>query len=153
VGGLVGNNAGTIASSFWNSDTAGVVDGVGSGSVAGVTSLTSAGMQTVSNFTGASWDFASTWTMFDGHTNPLLQEFDQLISGTVYTDISGATLATGQTIGVAVDGALLTSKIVGSNVTDTNGIYFFDVAAKTVASNQSLLAYVDGGTSPGATVL
>ncbi|SEM10437.1 YDG domain-containing protein [Paraburkholderia caballeronis] len=70
VGGLIGSGFGTVTGSFWNTDTSGQAT-----SAAGGVGLTTQQMQTQSSYAGAGWDFASTWVMYDGYTNPLLRSF------------------------------------------------------------------------------
>ncbi|TDV03999.1 YDG domain-containing protein [Paraburkholderia caballeronis] len=70
VGGLIGTGFGTVTGSFWNTDTSGQAT-----SAAGGVGLTTQQMQTQSSYAGAGWDFASTWVMYDGYTNPLLRSF------------------------------------------------------------------------------
>ncbi|OCK55333.1 MBG domain-containing protein [Bradyrhizobium sp. LMTR 3] len=66
AGGLVGSVTGTgaITSSYWDTDTSGRVNAVGSGSSAGITGLTSSQMQNPANYasTYAGWDFATVWS-------------------------------------------------------------------------------------------
>jgi hypothetical protein len=72
-GGLLGwNEMGPsfITNSFWNTQTSGRTASAGSLASSG---LTTAQMQQQSNFTG--WDFANTWTGYNGFTNPLLRSF------------------------------------------------------------------------------
>ncbi len=79
TGGLLGqNNLGTVTNSFWNITTSGQTTS------AGGLGLTTAQMQTQANFTAATtangnlnpaWDFAGTWVMYNGLTNPLLRAF------------------------------------------------------------------------------
>jgi trimeric autotransporter adhesin len=52
VGGLVGENSGTVSDSYWNTTVNGVLAGIGGGTSTGATGLTTAQMQTASNFTG-----------------------------------------------------------------------------------------------------
>lgn len=80
VGGLVGStsNSSTVTHSFWDISTSGQAT-----SAAGL-GMTTAQMQQQTNFTSAtsangsvnpSWDFAGTWVMYNGLTDPLLQYF------------------------------------------------------------------------------
>ena len=72
VGGLLGRaDGGTVTNSYWNTDRTAL--GVGVGSQAGATGLSSAQMQRQGNFSG--YDFGTTWVIYDGHTNPLLRAF------------------------------------------------------------------------------
>ncbi len=90
VGGLIGNNYGTVSHSFYNSSFNPGLTGIGGGSggltdVPGtVGGLTAAQLQGRANFTsptGANggidpgWDFANTWVLYEGHTDPLLRAF------------------------------------------------------------------------------
>ncbi len=60
VGGLVGyNKYGTITASFFDQDTTGRADGVGYGSLGGVTGLTTAQARQSSSYSG--WDFTTDW--------------------------------------------------------------------------------------------
>jgi large exoprotein involved in heme utilization and adhesion len=85
VGGLIGSetpstgtNSAVTTNSFWD------VTKSGQSTSAGGTGLTTAQMEDPANFTSATtangnvnpgWDFAATWVMYSGHTNPLLQVF------------------------------------------------------------------------------
>ncbi len=67
IGGLVGDNAATIDSCFWNTDSSGST-GIGTGTTTGATGKTTAGMKDPSTFTSAGWDTAS-WYMGDSVNN------------------------------------------------------------------------------------
>src|SRR6202022_1960533 len=67
VGGLMGSSSGPVSDSYWNIQTSGQPTSPGG------TGLTSVQMQQSGNF--HLWDFANTWTIFNGLTNPLLQPF------------------------------------------------------------------------------
>ncbi len=63
-GGLVGNNyGGSMSDSFFDTQTTGLTNGVGSGSATGTTGEATSAMQTESTFTNAGWDFTNTWGM------------------------------------------------------------------------------------------
>ena len=73
VGGLVGyNDNGIIANSYWDTDTSGPNNGLGTG-------LTDGQMMSLSSFIG--WDIsdqsgqATVWRIYEGHTYPLLRSF------------------------------------------------------------------------------
>ncbi|MES1981690.1 MAG: YDG domain-containing protein [Pseudomonadota bacterium] len=79
VGGLVGYGSSyRVTSSYWDTTTSGQ-----STSAAG-TGLTTAQMQTQSNFSG--WDFANTWVMYDTYTYPLLRSFMTPLTVTANND-------------------------------------------------------------------
>ena len=82
IGGLVGNqNSGTISASFWNTETSGLANGVGTGSATGLAGLDTAGMMALSNFSEAAWSVddqggtTSVWRIYDGYTAPMLRSF------------------------------------------------------------------------------
>ncbi|XPV82597.1 MAG: MBG domain-containing protein [Halarcobacter sp.] len=70
VGGLVGENYGTITNSFWDIDTTGQTNSSGGGT--GIHSST----DTIDAFTKSTYkdfDFTNTWFMIDGETRPFLR--------------------------------------------------------------------------------
>jgi filamentous hemagglutinin family protein len=69
TGGLVGTNYGSVNSSFWDTTTS------NRATSAGGVGLTTAQMKSRGGFTLAGWDFANTWTIYDGETAPLLRSF------------------------------------------------------------------------------
>ncbi|MBH2067593.1 MAG: filamentous hemagglutinin N-terminal domain-containing protein [Burkholderiales bacterium] len=72
VGGLVGaNSGGTATGNFWDTTTTGqATSATGTG-----TGLTTAQMKLLATYSGASWDLASTWIVYDTNTYPLLRAF------------------------------------------------------------------------------
>ena len=66
AGGLIGSATGTgaITSSYWDTDTSGRTNAVGSGASTGITGLTTSQMQHPANYasTYAGWDFATVWS-------------------------------------------------------------------------------------------
>ena len=67
VGGLMGSSSGPVSNSYWNTQTSGQPTSPGGAG------LTSAQMLQSGNFN--SWDFANTWIIYKGFTNPLLRSF------------------------------------------------------------------------------
>ena len=73
-GGLTPYNVGTITDGYWNTETSGTSDGLGTG-------LTTAQLQSLSIFAGAGWDIddaggtGAVWRIYDGYTAPLLRNF------------------------------------------------------------------------------
>ena len=77
VGGLVGNNYGTVRNTFWDIETS------GQATSAGGTGKTTAQMQDIDTFSGAAWDIIGVdnpndrdtgcaWNIFDDETYPFL---------------------------------------------------------------------------------
>ncbi|WP_376094036.1 MBG domain-containing protein [Roseomonas sp. CCTCC AB2023176] len=58
-GGLVGWQQGSVSNSYWDTQTSGLVSGVGAGSAAGITGLTTAQARSTGSYTG--FDFTNTW--------------------------------------------------------------------------------------------
>jgi trimeric autotransporter adhesin len=74
LGGFVGYNIGSVATSYWNTTANGGLAGAGaSSSTTGMTGLTATQMKTASAF--SSFDFGNTWVIYDTYTNPLLRSF------------------------------------------------------------------------------
>jgi hypothetical protein len=76
---MVGDNLATVNNSFWNVTTSGLTTS------AGGIGMTTAQMQTETNFTSATsangnvnpgWNFTSIWYMTNGVTYPMLQAFE-----------------------------------------------------------------------------
>jgi filamentous hemagglutinin family protein len=67
VGGLMGSSSGPVTDSYWNTATSGQPTSPGG------TGLTTVQMQQSGSF--HLWDFANTWTIYNGLTNPLLRSF------------------------------------------------------------------------------
>jgi filamentous hemagglutinin family protein len=84
-GGVVGNNTGTVTGSYWNTTTSGLADGIGAGTLAGATGLTSSEMQQQASFTALDFSQLPIWAMgTTGNLNPVL-------SGTLGNIFLGAT--------------------------------------------------------------
>jgi filamentous hemagglutinin family protein len=78
VGGLMGSSSGPVTDSYWNTETSGQPTSPGG------SGLTSVQMQQPGNF--HLWDFANTWTIYNGLTNPLLQSFMTPLTVTANND-------------------------------------------------------------------
>ncbi len=107
IGGLVGiiNNTGSVSvnNAFWDTQTTGQSNGVGTGSSAGVTGKTTAEMTQLATFTG--WDISGTggstaiWRIYEGNTAPLLRSFLAPLTVTAnnisktYNGVSDSTLS------------------------------------------------------------
>ncbi|QRX83423.1 filamentous hemagglutinin N-terminal domain-containing protein [Glaciimonas sp. PAMC28666] len=96
-----------VVNSFWNTTTSGQAASAGGG-----LGMTTSQMQQQTNFTSATtanggsfnpgWDFANTWLMYNGQTNPLLRSFfmpltitvnaaSKIYDGLAYTNINAVT--------------------------------------------------------------
>jgi len=74
VGGFAGVNNDTIVDSFWDIETSNQNNGVGSGSLSGLTGKTTVEMQTEDTFTTSGWDFSvePVWKICEGTNYPKL---------------------------------------------------------------------------------
>lgn len=75
TGGLVGENSGTIETSFWNIQTTEQSEGVGDGSPSGATGKTTLNMQKESTFSDVGWDFVEIWNIGENQTYPYLRVY------------------------------------------------------------------------------
>ncbi|NLR98049.1 filamentous hemagglutinin N-terminal domain-containing protein [Rhizobium sp. P38BS-XIX] len=124
-GGFVGSNNGTISASFWDTQASGQSTGAafGTGTGTGLTGLTTAQMQTPTNFINAGWDYGTTWgTLKTGgtpvlralNTAPLISYCVVLSGNTSTTYGDGITSTSGITVGG--DGASLVTVGWGSAI-------------------------------------
>jgi filamentous hemagglutinin family protein len=164
VGGLAGwSISGVVTQSYWNTQTSGRSNGVGSGSNSGVTGLTTRQLQGFDALPagGALTDSGKLGTAFGGGANglyPYLVNFYtkgvQAISGIAYKD-GGATLAAsgaGGAVTVSLDAG---GTLLGRTTTGTDGVYYIAVPAGTIANGVSFITSVptNGSLSKAAATL
>ena len=143
AGGLIGSNSdlvgGAVTANFWNTTTTGKTVGVGSGTAAGATGLTTADMMKLGSFADAGWSIddvggtSSVWRIYEGYTAPLLRGF---MTDLTVTGGSGTKTYNGTTV----------SSDVGTLTYDPAGYdqsLVFGTAAYTASS-------ADAGTYSGA---
>lgn len=157
VGGLIGEQnlfGGTVSDSFWNINSSGQT--VSAGGIG----LTNEQMKTQANFTSPTsangnvnpnWDFANTWIIYSGHTDPLLRSFmtpltvtansaGKTYDGLAYNGSNSVTYSTtpnGNLFGtLSYSGDAQGATNAGSYAITANGLY----------SNQQgySISYVDG---------
>jgi hypothetical protein len=122
IGGLVGSNnsdnsGATVSTSFWDTTTSGTTIGIGGGTLAGATGLTSDQMKMMASFTG--WNIANTggagktWRIYEGSTAPLLTSSLKQLT---VTAMSGSKVYDGTTAGIGVSYSVTpdTSKLLGT---------------------------------------
>ena len=130
VGGLMGSSSGPVSDSYWNTETSGQPTSPGG------TGLTSVQMQQPGNF--HLWDFANTWTIYNGLTNPLLRTFltsltatandaSKIYDGQAFSGGNGVTyssLTNGNLLGtVSFAGSSQGAMNVGNYVITPSGLY------------------------------
>ncbi|MDO8041045.1 YDG domain-containing protein [Janthinobacterium sp. SUN137] len=174
AGGLVGSNSGTVATSYANGSVSGAgggLVGAGAGSVtgsywdttasgkatsAGGTDLTTSGLKTLSNYTGAGWELAQMWVVYDGQSAPFLRSFMKQITvrvsydSKVYDGVAYAGGSNSLTYSNTVAGAsLLGTPIYAGNAAGAVNAGTYGVSASGLYSSggQSgyAISYIDGG--------
>ncbi|WP_092804659.1 YDG domain-containing protein [Janthinobacterium sp. 551a] len=176
MGGLVGNNGGSIASSYANgtvgaSSNAGGLAGTGTGTVSGsywdmTTSgqaasnggagLTTAQWKSLANYTGAGWELAQTWAVYDGQSGPYLRAFMTPIAvrvsydNKVYDGVAYAGGSSSVSYSNVVDNGVLlgTAVFSGSAAGAVNaGTYGVSASGLYSTGGQSgyAISYIDGG--------
>ncbi len=123
-GGLVGNSAGTVNTSFWDTQTSGQATGFGdnAGTFTAV-GKTTAEMKSLATFAGwgidAAGGTATVWRIYDGYTYPLLRDFLTPLTLVPAYDGSGAALGNiGAVTGaVAFDAAKVLGGTAGTTLT------------------------------------
>lgn len=118
AGGLAGNNAGTISTSYWNSTIN--ATGIGGGTITGATGRTSTEVKALVSFTGfdisGTGSSSSIWRIYEGNTTPWLRVFltpltvtanndTRTYSGTAYSGGNGVTYSVAS-LDPALSGAL-----------------------------------------------
>ncbi|MBB5048425.1 filamentous hemagglutinin family protein [Rhodopseudomonas rhenobacensis] len=145
VGGLIGSNYSSVTSSYWDADTSGRSNGMGSDSQnqsANVTGLTTAQLQSGSLPAG----FGSVWRTGAGLYPYLSWQFvagssPQAVSGMAY-QAGGAALA-GALVGGTVNGAAFAG---GAVSTGANGYYYAVMPQGAIAAGSDVFTYVAGNT-------
>ncbi|MGV8870249.1 MAG: YDG domain-containing protein [Janthinobacterium svalbardensis] len=174
TGGLLGNNSGSVATSYANGSVSGAgggLVGTGAGSVtgsywditasgkatsAGGTSVTTSGLKTLSNYTGAGWELGQMWVAYDGQSAPFLRSFMQQIAvrvsydSKVYDGVAYAGGSNSVTYSNTVAGAsLLGTPVYAGDATGALNAGTYGVSASGLYSSggQSgyAVSYIDGG--------
>ena len=144
AGGLTGGITGTgaIAVSYWDTDTSGRTNGIGSGTSTGVTGLTTSQMQDHVNFasTYAGWDFANVWSPPSAGYYPQLYGVNYVLR----TDPANASRVYGEA------NPALTYSIYGLHAGDTTGIVTglsVSTAATTTSNAGTYAINASGGSA------
>ena len=147
IGGLIGGatyGGATVTNSFWNSQTS------GQSTSAFGSPLTTAQMLQQSSYSG--WDFAGTWVIYAGNTNPLLRAFmtpltvtandaSKTYDGVVYSGGNGVSYSV-----MPAGGNLLGSLTYAGTSQGAVNAGAYTITAQGLYSNQMgyLITYVDG---------
>ncbi|WP_426057607.1 beta strand repeat-containing protein [Janthinobacterium sp. PSPC2-1] len=173
TGGLLGSNSGSVATSYANGSVSGAgggLVGTGLGSVtgsywdttasgkatsAGGTNLSTSGLKMLSNYTGAGWELAQMWVVYDGQSAPFLRSFMQQIAvrvsygSKVYDGVAYAGGSNSVTYSNTVAGASLLGTVVyAANPSGAVNVGSYGVSASGLysAGGQSgyAVSYIDG---------
>ncbi|ANW01474.1 beta strand repeat-containing protein [Bradyrhizobium icense] len=160
AGGLVGSVTGTgaITSSYWDTDTSGRVNAVGSGSSAGITGLTTSQMQNPANYasTYAGWDFATVWSAPSIGYYPQLYGVNYVLrvdpanASRVYGDANPALTYSIYGLHAGDTAAIITGLSVSTAATATSNVGTYAISASggsAVSVSGQAYRFVD---APGA---
>ncbi|MEH2554520.1 filamentous hemagglutinin family protein [Bradyrhizobium algeriense] len=156
AGGLIGSATGTgaVTSSYWDTDTSGRANAVGSGASTGITGLTTSQMQDPANYasTYAGWDFANVWSAPSAGYYPQLYGVNYVLrvapdnASRVYGDANPAFtysiygLHAGDTAGIITGVSVSTAATTVSNV----GSYAITAtAAGAVSASGQAYRFID----------
>ncbi len=138
VGGLIGDQSGgTVTNSYWDTDTSNVHQATGAGSASGITSDTTAELQSA---LPAGFD-PNVWSIVAGSSFPYLSwQFTgtpEVVSGYVYSD-GGNTPVNGASVNIISGGSQL-----GTTSSYSNG-YYSDLLAPGAIASTGVAASVTG---------
>ncbi|MCC7683522.1 YDG domain-containing protein [Janthinobacterium sp. FW305-128] len=150
VGGLVGASTGSAAGSYWDTTASGQANSMGG------TAMTTAQLKNLSNYTGAGWELAQMWVVYDGQSAPFLRSFMKQIAvrvsydSKVYDGVAYAGGSNSVTYSNTVDGANLLGTVVyaGNAAGAVNaGTYGVSASGLYASGGQSgyAISYIDGG--------
>ena len=144
VGSITGATSGAVTASYWDTDTSGRINGVGSGAGSGIVGLTTAQMQNPVNFasTYVGWDFDNVWSA------PSAGYYPQLYGVNYVLRVSPADAS--RLYGEA--NPAFTYSIHGLHAGDTTGIVTgvsVSTAATTTSNAGSYAITASGGSAVG----
>src|SRR5450830_1025379 len=148
-GGLVGTGAGSVTGSYWDTTAS------GKATSAGGTNLTTSGLKTLSNYTGAGWELGQMWVAYDGQSAPFLRSFMKQIAvrvsygSKVYDGVAYAGGSNSVTYSNTVAGAgLLGTVAYAANPSGAVNVGSYGVSASglyaTGGQSGYAISYIDG---------
>ncbi|MBP2551603.1 filamentous hemagglutinin family protein [Neorhizobium galegae] len=154
AGGLIGSSlAGTVTSSYFNTETAGLTNGVGYGDATGITGLTTAQMQTKGSYSG--WDFRDVWYIKNG-SYPVLRALTPDLPTGISITITANSFSRGYgdgnpgltwsiTTGALEEGDSVTGQLA-TTATTTSGVGTYAITQGTLAISDAYDITFVGGT-------
>ncbi|PJC95336.1 hypothetical protein GQ37_028080, partial [Janthinobacterium sp. BJB1] len=150
VGGLVGASTGSATGSYWDTTASGQANSMGG------TAMTTAQLKNLSNYTGAGWELAQMWVVYDGQSAPFLRSFMKQIAvrvsydSKVYDGVAYAGGSNSVTYSNTVAGAsLLGTPVYAGNAAGAvnAGTYGVSASGLYASGGQSgyAISYIDGG--------
>jgi filamentous hemagglutinin family protein len=138
VGGLVGTGAGSVTDSFWNLDTSGVATSAGGSGLSNAQMLN----DQATSFTG--FNFSAIWSFLPGVSYPYLLALfvspPTVVSGT-YSSAAG-TPTGGENVALGANG-----EVIANATTGANGFYYMMLPGTVAAGTTSVAAFL---TSDGS---
>ncbi|SIR91323.1 hypothetical protein SAMN05880566_1431, partial [Janthinobacterium sp. TND4EL3] len=149
VGGLVGANTGGVTGSYWDTVASGQATSQGG------TGMSTAQLKNLSNYTGAGWELAQMWVVYDGQSAPFLRSFMKQIAvrvsygSKVYDGVAYAGGSNSVTYSNTVAGASLLGTVAyAANPSGAVNVGSYGVSASGLYSSggQSgyAVSYIDG---------
>ncbi|KAB8048080.1 filamentous hemagglutinin N-terminal domain-containing protein [Janthinobacterium rivuli] len=150
VGGLVGAGAGSVTGSYWDTQSS------GQAASAGGTGMTTTQLKNLSNYTGAGWELAQMWVVYDGQSGPFLRSFMKQIAVRVSFDskvYDGVAYAGGSN-SVSYSNTVAGASLLGTPVYAGNaagavnaGTYGVSASGLYASGGQGgyAISYIDGG--------
>jgi hypothetical protein len=133
VGGLVGTGAGSVTNSYWNVDTSGVATSAGGSGLSNAQMLNNQ----AANFGG--FNFSAVWSVVPGVSYPYLLGIfvtpPSVVSGT-YSSTSG-TPAGGENVDLAANG-----NVIANSTTGANGFYYMMLPGTVASTTTSVAAFL-----------
>ena len=137
LGGLVGNNGGTITQSYFDTVTTGQNAAIGNGSVNGGIGLTTSQMQNPANYatTYAGWDFANVWSAPSAGYYPQLYGVNYVLrvdpanASRTYGDANPALTYTSYGLHTGDTSAILSGLSLSTAATTTSNVGSYAITA------------------------
>jgi filamentous hemagglutinin family protein len=136
VGGLVGTGTGAVANSYWNLDTSGVATSAGGSGLSNAQMLDDQG----ASFNG--FNFSAIWSFIPGVSYPYLLPIFVSRPGVVsgnYSSTSGTPLG-GANVDLAANG-----EVIANSTTGANGFYYMMLPSTVASSTTSVAAFLTSG--------
>jgi hypothetical protein len=149
IGSITGTGTGAVTASYWDTDTSGKTNAVGSGTSTGIVGLTTAQMQDPVNYasTYAGWDFSTVWSAPSAGYYPQLYGVNYVLrvapdnASRVYGDANPAFTYSIYGLHAGDTAAIINGLSVSTVATTTSNVGTYAIAASGSAVSVSGQAY------------